>query len=142
VAMPFSFPSGETTLKLDVFLDGTVLEVFANDGAAYVSKVISPGAADFGVEVFCNENATLLGLTGWTMGSIWGAPPVAPQLTISALGANVTVTWPLNATGWTLQAANSLTANSNSWSTVSGVVSNSVTINSTLGTQFYRLITQ
>ncbi|HVY70271.1 MAG TPA: hypothetical protein VHH73_10110, partial [Verrucomicrobiae bacterium] len=64
-------------------------------------------------------------------------PPAEPaKLTIAAAGNGVVVSWPLAATGFTLESSPSLT--SPTWTAVTGVANNSVTITAT-GTQFYRL---
>jgi len=65
-------------------------------------------------------------------------PPVVlpPSLSLARAGNNVTISWPADQLGYTLEVTASL-ANP-SWATVSGVNANSVTVPAS-GTQFYRL---
>jgi beta-fructofuranosidase len=63
-------PSGK--LKLHVFIDKSVLEVFVNDGATSVTRVEYPGENDLGVSVFAeNGKVTLKSLDAWEMNPIW-----------------------------------------------------------------------
>jgi beta-fructofuranosidase len=65
----------EEALRLHVFLDKSVLEVYAN-GRTCVTRVVHPEADDLGVEAFARGGeATLKGLHSWTIGSIWPAKP-------------------------------------------------------------------
>lgn len=64
-----------------------------------------------------------------------GNPSVA--LSVSRSGSEVTLSWPATAVGFTLESAASLPATT--WTPVSGVQNNSVTVNASTGTQFYRL---
>ena len=61
--------------------------------------------------------------------------PEAPQLTITHLGANVILTWPTDATGFTLQSTTNLA--SPAWITISGQFAVTNPISGTY--QFYRL---
>ena len=68
--VPLKLLSGR--LKLHVFIDKSVLEVFINDGVTSVSRVEYPGEKDLGVSVFAEKgNATLKSLDAWEMKSIW-----------------------------------------------------------------------
>ena len=68
--VPLTLSSGR--LKLHVFIDKSVLEVFINDGVASVTRVEYPGENDLGVSVFAEEGtATLESLNAWNMKSIW-----------------------------------------------------------------------
>jgi len=59
-------------LKLHLFIDKSVLEVFINDGAVSVTRVEYPGEKDLGVSVFAeNGSVTLKSLDAWQMKSIW-----------------------------------------------------------------------
>jgi uncharacterized repeat protein (TIGR03803 family) len=76
-------------------------------------------------------------------GTIFSISLPGPQLTISPDGANVVLTWPANATGFTLQSATNLVSPA-IWTTVSpGPVlvngQNTVTNPVSGGQQFYRL---
>lgn len=70
---PLSLASGEH-LTLHVFLDRSVLEVYAN-GRLCVTRVIYPESADVGVEGFAQGgDVTLKSLQAWPVESIWKAP--------------------------------------------------------------------
>ena len=68
--VPLNLPSGK--LKLQVFIDKSVLEVFINDGEMSVSRVEYPGENDLGVSVFAEKgDVTLNSFNAWNMKSIW-----------------------------------------------------------------------
>lgn len=70
--VPLKLDTHSQTLKLHVFLDKSVLEVFVNDGVTSVTRVEYPGEADLGVSVFAeNGSATLKSLDAWKMKAIW-----------------------------------------------------------------------
>jgi beta-fructofuranosidase len=59
-------------LKLHVFLDRSVMELFINDGRMSVTRVNYPGENDLGIAVFSeNGNATLRSLDIWQLQPIW-----------------------------------------------------------------------
>jgi len=59
-------------LKLHIFMDKSVLEVFVNDGAASITRVIYPGESDLNVSAFATGGeVTLRSLDAWVMKSIW-----------------------------------------------------------------------
>ena len=59
-------------LKLHVFIDKSVLEVFIDDGATSVTRVEYPGEKDLGVSVFAeNGSATLKSFDAWELKPIW-----------------------------------------------------------------------
>ena len=64
---------------------------------------------------------------------------VAPPLTVSRSGSNLTISWPVSATGFTLQSTSSLSAPA--WQPVSGVdyTNNQVTLPIGTGSEFFRL---
>ena len=66
-------PAGERQpLKLHVFLDRSVIEVFVNDGQTAVTRVEYPGEEDLAVGVFAeNGKVTVKLLDVWQMKSIW-----------------------------------------------------------------------
>jgi len=86
-------------------------------------------------------DSTIAALGGPQASGIPGGPTTAspPTLSIarSADGKNLTISWDPTVTGFTLEGTPSLT-NPN-WLPVPGVVNNSVVVNTTTGTQFYRL---
>ena len=77
--VPLKLPSHSKTLKLHVFIDKSVLEIFINDGATCVTRVEYPGEKDLGVSVFAeNGSATLKSLDAWKMKPIRYAKSVRP----------------------------------------------------------------
>jgi beta-fructofuranosidase len=70
--VPLKLDGGNKTLKLQVFLDRSVMEVFVNDGRAAVTRVEYPGEEDLAIGVFAEGGkATLRSLDVWQMKSIW-----------------------------------------------------------------------
>ena len=70
--VPIARRDGPKTLKLHVFLDRSVMEVFINDGRMSVTRVNYPGENDLGVGVFSeNGSVTLKSLDIWQMKPIW-----------------------------------------------------------------------
>jgi beta-fructofuranosidase len=64
--------STEKRLKLQVFLDRSVLEVFANDGRACITRVVYPEEHDQGIELFATGGlAKVESFDVWRMKSIW-----------------------------------------------------------------------
>jgi sucrose-6-phosphate hydrolase SacC (GH32 family) len=73
--VPFRLPAGEKTLRLHLFLDRSVLEVYANGGAACATRVLRAGREAQGVEVFAREgNATVRSVECWPVGGIMLRP--------------------------------------------------------------------
>ena len=69
---PFQLAEDEQTLKLHVFLDKSLLEVFVNDGRETVTRVIYPDARDLGIELFGSAgSARLRTLDVWQMRGVW-----------------------------------------------------------------------
>ncbi len=71
--VPQTLPAGEKDLKLHVFLDRSLLEVYAADGRVCVSRVISrTHPEDVGVEVFAEGGKAIVrALSAWPVGTIW-----------------------------------------------------------------------
>jgi len=70
--VPIDPAKGSKALKLHVFLDKSVMEVFINDGRMSVTCVNYPGEKDLDVAVFAeNGGVTLKSLEVWTMKPIW-----------------------------------------------------------------------
>jgi len=63
--------------------------------------------------------------------------PLNVSLSVSLSGANLTISWPASATGYTLESKTSLS--SGTWTAVTGVVNNSVTVSTATGSKFFRL---
>jgi beta-fructofuranosidase len=69
--VPLQFPAGEKALRLHVFLDHSVLEVYAN-GRACVTRVIQAAPEQQGVSLLARgDGARLRSLQCWPVGSIW-----------------------------------------------------------------------
>lgn len=59
-------------LKLHVFLDKTLLEVFVNGGRIAVTRVIEAPVEDIGVELVAQDGvASIIALEVWSLQSIW-----------------------------------------------------------------------
>ena len=72
IEVPTALGKNGRTLKLHVFLDKSVMEVFINDGSASVTRVDYPGEEDVNVVAFSeNGRATLKSLDIWQMNRIW-----------------------------------------------------------------------
>jgi beta-fructofuranosidase len=64
--------SGHKSLKLRIFFDRSVLEVFVNDGEQVVTRVVYPGDKPLVVSVFSEGGATRVkSLEAWPMKSAW-----------------------------------------------------------------------
>ncbi|OGD58391.1 hypothetical protein A3K78_03525 [Candidatus Bathyarchaeota archaeon RBG_13_52_12] len=68
----------ETNLALDndcmifrIFVDNSIVEVFANQGKAVMTMQVFPGEEDSGVELFCNRGKVFVNVTLWPMKSAW-----------------------------------------------------------------------
>lgn len=67
---PLGFPNGR--LKLQIFVDRCSIEVFGNDGAAYVADLIFPDQRAQKLEVYADGGTvTLSSLTLYHLASIW-----------------------------------------------------------------------
>ena len=59
-------------LKLHIFFDHSIVEVFAGNGAAVLTAQIFPTESDNGIELFSSGGkSTLLRATIWNINSIW-----------------------------------------------------------------------
>ena len=69
--LPLRLDAGET-LRLHLFLDHSVMELFVQDGAAAVTRVDYPPEEDLAVAAFAiSGSATVVSLDAWAMASIW-----------------------------------------------------------------------
>ena len=69
--VPLRLDAGET-LRLHLFLDHSVLELFVQGGAAAVTRVDYPPEDDLAVAAFAESgSATVVSLDVWEMASIW-----------------------------------------------------------------------
>ena len=70
--VPVTLDGPVKELKLHIFLDKSVVEVFINGGITAVTRVEYPGENDLGVSVFAeNGKATLKSVEAWEMNPIW-----------------------------------------------------------------------
>lgn len=70
--VPLKLEGDSKSLRLHLFLDKSVLELFINDGAASVTRVEYPGEKDLAVSAFAEGGGvTLKSLDAWEMTSIW-----------------------------------------------------------------------
>lgn len=70
--VPVQLDGRTRELKLHIFLDKSVLEVFVNDGSTAVTRVDYPGQHDQNISIFAeNGTATLESLDAWQMNPIW-----------------------------------------------------------------------
>ena len=70
--VPVALDDNSETLKLHVFLDKSVMEVFINGGRSCVTRVNYPGGQDLGVSVFAENGSVLLkSLDVWQMKAVW-----------------------------------------------------------------------
>jgi beta-fructofuranosidase len=71
-AVPFKLAGDEKQLTLHVFLDKTVMEVFANGGRECVTKVIYSPEQDLGLELFATGGQAMVrSLDIWHIKPIW-----------------------------------------------------------------------
>ncbi|MCB1149448.1 MAG: GH32 C-terminal domain-containing protein, partial [Chlamydiia bacterium] len=69
--VPFTLNDDEP-LKLHLFLDKSVLELFVNGGRVAVTRLVDAEDNDRGIELVVHEGeATLISMDIWTMRSIW-----------------------------------------------------------------------
>ena len=69
--LPLRRQAGET-LRLHLFLDHSVMELFVQDGAAAVTRVDYAPEDDLALAVFAESgSATVVSLEAWEMASIW-----------------------------------------------------------------------
>lgn len=64
-------------------------------------------------------------------------PDVAPKLSYSLTGKQLTISWPSGVSGYTLESSENLS--NPTWVAVPGVVNNQVTVDASSGMKFYRL---
>lgn len=58
---------GQSTVKLHVFLDGSILDVFVNDRYAFSTRVYPTDANAVGVEAFSTASTTFTSLKAWNL---------------------------------------------------------------------------
>ena len=71
IEIPYVLSEGQDALKLRVFLDKSVIEVFVDDGTRVASNFIDCGANDLGIELFARGGAAAFrSIDIWEMESI------------------------------------------------------------------------
>lgn len=65
------------------------------------------------------------------------AAPVSPVLNVHLSGNNLTISWDISLTGYTLEGTSTLSPPN--WQPVGGAVNNSITVNASTGMMFYHL---
>ena len=71
IDMPYDRAEGQDSLKLRVFLDKSVIEVFVDDGTHVASNFIDCSANDLGIELFARGgSAAFRSIDIWEMESI------------------------------------------------------------------------
>jgi fructan beta-fructosidase len=61
-----------TLLNLRIFVDKSIVELFANNGQAVMTMQVFPDEIDSGIELFCNRGKALIkNLTLWSIKSSW-----------------------------------------------------------------------
>ena len=58
-------------LKLHIFFDHSIVEIFANNGEAVITVQIFPDENDNGIELFSNGADTKAAITVWKMKTVW-----------------------------------------------------------------------
>lgn len=67
------------TLKFNVFVDQSSIEVFVNDGEVVLTSLVFPYAGSTGAEIFSTDGpTTVVSLKVWELSSIWGVDPPGP----------------------------------------------------------------
>ena len=82
-------------------------------------------------------SSTLDDATIWNHFLAMVGPEAPPAITIGLSGNQVTLSWPASAVGFTLESSDDLLGTT--WTPVSGVVGNTVTLDVGPGNQFFRL---
>ncbi|MBI3852045.1 MAG: hypothetical protein HY298_17440 [Verrucomicrobia bacterium] len=151
---------GTTTSHATTGRDVFVLKTDKDGNVVWAKEALgSPGDTGYGVAVNANGNIAVSGylvdLTTFDSQTAYGLPngtsgyvthindndrvgAVAPPvLSITHSGNQVTISWPLSVTGFTLETRGDVA--SGLWTPVGGVVNNSVTFTAGSGSAFYRL---
>ncbi len=129
--------------------------VISKDLAPFISVRVNDNASESKrVELFRIAKAdnqskvrfrfTHAGTDSWYFGvdnfglySIPPAPVETPKLSFSISGASVTIAWPAALTGFVLESADAIVGAA--WTAVTGTANNSITLNASAGSKFYRL---
>ncbi|HEU5125834.1 MAG TPA: LamG-like jellyroll fold domain-containing protein [Verrucomicrobiae bacterium] len=139
-----------------VFDDGTVTMYWDGKPRGTFNQTINSG---LGKPTQIGSSAPTTTAEGWignldeiafysdalSAGQIWDhyramiAPAATvPSLSFSLAGSQLTLSWPADVSGYTLESSTDLA--SGQWLPVEGVVNNQVTVDASVGTQFFRLV--
>ncbi|MFH1737922.1 MAG: glycoside hydrolase family 32 protein [bacterium] len=70
--VPLELKEGENILDLHIFIDRSVMEVFADKGRISVTRIIDPGQRGMSIECFAESGeARVKSLEVWELASIW-----------------------------------------------------------------------
>jgi fructan beta-fructosidase len=58
-------------IKLHIFIDESILEVFANDGEQTLCEGVYPTRDDAGVETYSKDGEAAFSVQAWALKSIW-----------------------------------------------------------------------
>ena len=64
-------PLKDGKLLLNIFVDKSSVEIFANDGASVMTTLTFPGETQTGVSLFSLGNKNSVKLNAWRLNSIW-----------------------------------------------------------------------
>lgn len=73
LALAKVIPDGNGKLKLDIFVDKSVAEIYAQSGEKVMTALLFPDASDENVELFSWNGGTEISLNAYPMKSIWRA---------------------------------------------------------------------
>jgi capsid protein len=117
-----------TTNGLDPRLPGGSL---SRDARLYVSALAISSSQQILARAWRTNSWSALTVSSFTFSNL------APALAVSVSGSAAVLSWVADAREFVLEAADSLSAPQ--WKLVNGVVNNSVTVDMTGGSRFYRL---
>lgn len=128
---------GSTQPALNSF---TIVPGTMTNGQAYIVQADYKQVESINTNTFTGTGipANFIGVASYAISTYITVLAQTPMLTSTHVGNQVVVSWPLTATGWTLQTNNNLATSA--WGNYLGPVSNnSVTNSATTGNLFFRL---
>ncbi len=143
--MAVVFYFGNRTLYWDGVARGTAWQPLYSQTPAVLLQVGSWSTTGLQMWIGAIDDLAIynIGLSATTVQNhyqtmLFGTVAVTPvSLSVSLANGNVTLSWPANATGWTLESSSQLPAAS--WSAVAGVVNNQITLPPSGSAKFFRL---
>ena len=121
---------GSFNQNIDIF-SGETTQIGASDP----SSPSQPWIGNLDEVAFYDTALSAAAINNHYLGMVGLAP--APRISFSLAGNQLTLTWPSDVTGYSLESTLSLS--SPSWTPVGGVVNNSVTVTTSPGNKFFRL---